>query len=329
MTARDRRTSTLVGWEFDAMRDAGRLPFDPPWTHASWRGEAWTSGDAAGPPTVGAVLSWNAETPAGAGIAFDLGVRIEGTWSPWTPMGEWGSASPDRQPDGPIHRAIDVASWERPADAVRVRGRLRPDSAGRMPRVRRVVVACDQPAVEVAGPEPPHGGPFVQPVPFRSQMTEAPEIAKRICGPTSLAMHLASREPGVLTADIAAEAVDTAHDVYGNWAHLAAVAGEHGRVAWVERFARLADVEMRLTAGYGAVLSVAYEPGELDGSPIPRTDGHLLVLRGWNAAGDPVCNDPAFPDRRGDGVVYPRRRFERAWADHGGATILLRSERGE
>ena len=328
MSALDRRTSALIGWAF-GVPDEGRRPFDPQWRRASWRRDTWTSDDGVIPTATGMVLAWNAETPPGAGLAFSASARIDGEWSPWTPAGEWGCVPPVRQSEGPVRREIDVLSWVGRADAVRLRARRTPNDAGKLPRLRRVVVACDRPAEAESCPGPSREGPFVQPIPFRSQMAEAPQIADRICGPTSLAMHLAVREPDVLTADIAAAAFDSVHDIYGNWARLAAVAGERGLVAWIERFACLADVENRLLAGYAAILSVAYEQGELEGSPVARTDGHLLVLRGWDADGSAVCNDPAFPDRRGDGVAYPRSQFQRAWANHGGATILLRPVAGE
>jgi len=317
-------TSALTGWAFAPVSTE---PYDPRWRPASWLDADWASGDVQIAPTRGAVLAWNAVTPPGAAILFEIAARIEGAWSPWTPMGEWGEAPPVAQPDGPVRRNLDVATWEKPADAIRVRGRRLPARNGALADVRRVIIACDAPAAQEPCPGPPAPGPTVFPIPFRSQMDEPPELAPRVCGPTSLAMHLAPALPGLRTADVAAAAFDARHDIYGNWAHLAAVASEHGFAAWIERHACLAEVEARLLAGYGAILSIAYEEGELAGSPIPRTDGHLLVLRGWDDRGDPVLNDPAFPDRRGDGVVYRRSEFERVWGGHGGATILLRPER--
>jgi len=315
--------SARAGWKF-CSTDNG--PFDPEWIPARWDGNEWVSDPVPVAPCTGLILSWNVELPNWSGCSFKVSVRRDGVWSAWTPMGEWGNVFPTRQPDGPIARDVDRAVWDGAADMLRVKARMFPNHDGEQPRLMRVVVACDV-ATDGAGDavsRPPHPERMVQDAPFRSQMTEADDIARRLCGPTSLAMHLSVDYPDTRTSAVATLSFDAVHNVYGNWPHLAAVAGGRGYVAWVERNQWLSDVEARLLSGYGAILSLAYGEGELSGSPVPSTSGHLLVLRGWDDGGDPVCNDPAFSDSRGDGVVYPRAEFERAWREHGGVTILLR-----
>lgn len=312
----------LVGWTFEALTPG---PYDPLWRGASWDGRRWVSEPVDVVPSTELVLSWNAVTPPGSGIAFEVSLRIGGECSNWTPMGNWGDVPPVRPVDSPIKRDVDTATWEGVADAVRVRVHAFGDGE-RLPHLKRIVVSCRGQVEATSRQGPPQPGPFVCHVPFRSQMTEGPELAKRMCGPTSLAMHLATVEPNLPTAQVASAAYDRAHDLYGNWPHLAAVAGERGFVSWVQQFSFLREVEERLLVGYGAILSVAFEEGQLDGAPIPRTNGHLLVLRGWDDEGNPVCNDPAFPDERGDGVRYRRDQLEGVWSRHGGATILLRPE---
>jgi hypothetical protein len=137
-------------------------------------------------------------------------------------------------------------------------------------------------------------------------------------------MALSTRVPGIATSSLAQAAYDPLHDIYGNWARLAAVASQRGMVAWAERLSGLPEVFARIAAGYMVICSIAYEAGDLAGAPMERTSGHLVIVRGWNESGDVVCNDPAFPDARGDGVTYRRSEFERLWLGHGGATILMR-----
>ena len=186
------------------------------------------------------------------------------------------------------------------------------------------MVACDEEARPRHPSDPPVPGPYFQDIPFHSQFDGNDDIAHRICGPTSLAMHLAADGVEVSPSAIAREAYDCAHDIYGNWSRLCAVAGVHGHLSWARRFATLAGLEAELLAGYRAIVSVSYEKGELDGAPLDRTGGHLIVLRGWDAEGNPVCNDPAFRDRSGDGVVYDRRQFEHVWTAHGGTALVMR-----
>ncbi len=315
-------SENLIGWVFG---DAGRTHhYDPEWRPASFDGDLWESEIVTVPPARGLILSWNAHTPDWSGIGFRVSVRIDGVWTAWVPMGEWRQVFPVRQPEGPVHRDIDTATWDGTADAIRVRARLTSNHRDESPTVRHVVVATIPVSSDETEISPDASDePFDITIPFRSQMDEDPRIAPRICGPTSLTMFLATREPDVTTRTIATLAYDAVHDVYGNWAHLAAVAGEHGYAAWVEQFRRLSDVEDRVRAGFGAILSIAYEQDELTGSPIPRTNGHLVVLRGRTTEGDVICNDPAFPDEHGNGVIYPRTEFERLWANHGGTTILM------
>lgn len=318
-------TRRLVGWTFGPQ---ARARYDPVWRDASWDGCRWTSEPVEVPHSTGLILSWNASAPPGAGIAFEVAVRVAREWSAWTPMGGWGRVPPDTPVDTPIRRDVDTATWDGVADAVMVRAHASA-AGGSRPVLRRVVAFCRGRQGTKRVVDPPRSRPFVQPVPFRSQMEKAPDLGARICGPTSLAMHLAAAVPDLATAEVAAASYDPVHDLYGNWPRLAAVAGEHGFVSWVEQFPSLREVEKRLLAGYGAILSVAFEAGDLDGAPISRTNGHLLVLRGWDGRGNSVCNDPAFPDERGNGVRYRRDQLACVWLRHGGATILLRRDEAE
>ena len=56
------------------------------------------------------------------------------------------------------------------------------------------------------------------------------------------------------------------------------------------------------------------------------TAGHLLVVVGFDAAGDVVCNDPASHERPSNDevrVVYPRGPFERVWMRSGGLVYVI------
>jgi hypothetical protein len=315
----------LVGWSFTR---SPRGPFDPEWRPASLTGDRWISDPVDVAPSSSLILSWNAVKPHWSGLSLAVAVRLNGVWTDWVPMGEWGQVFPPHQPDGPVQRLADTATCEGTVDAVKARVRLIPNHRRELPELKRLVISLEpvEPPTLQEPSGPPQPGPCIADVPFRSQMTEALHIRKRICGPACLAMHLCIREPEIATRTVATLAYDATRDIYGNWAHISAVAGSRGYAAWAQRLSCLREVEERLLAGYSAIVSIAFEPGALPGSPIPGTSGHLVVLRGWNESGDPVCNDPAFADARGDATVYPRQPFEAAWAGHGGAVILLRPE---
>jgi len=321
--------AATIGWSFDANEPA--WPFDPDWHHAAWQGDAWTSDERAIPPSSRLTLSWNVGPGTGSVMVFDLTVRIGGEWSPWTRVGYSGDAGYSPSPPGPVRVDVDVACWDGQGDRIRVRATRTAAPANEGPGesaadLFRVAASAPRPvdADSVDGRQPPRRSRFVQSVPFRSQMTEDERLAKRLCGPTSLAMIVAASGEEATTAEVAERAFDSDHDLYGNWSSLARAASEYGLAAWVEYLTCLADAERRLEAGYHAILSLAFEEGQIDGTPIARTNGHLLVLRGWSSAGDPICNDPAFADGSGDGIAYPRDQFEDAWLGHGGVAIVVR-----
>lgn len=141
-----------------------------------------------------------------------------------------------------------------------------------------------------------------------------------LCSPTALTMLL--RYYGI-AADIlstAAAVYDRAYNGTGNWAFNVAYASRLGLVGCVAYLRDLNHARALLDAGIPLALSIAWEPGELPGAASSRSDGHLVVLRGFSAEGDPLVNDPARPDLR---ARYPRAAFAAAWLGHGGAAYVL------
>ena len=82
----------------------------------------------------------------------------------------------------------------------------------------------------------------------------------------------------------------------------------------------LVTVEAFIAAGLPVALSISWQGDDLPGAPLARSDGHILVVRGFDARGDVIVNDPAQPAVR---HVYPRAAFARCWLDHGGVALLV------
>jgi hypothetical protein len=308
---------TIAGW---ALIPTRQETFDPAWREVRPAGAVWESQRVPVPHGNEAILSWNVPPEVQPGLAFEMSGQVRGRWSGWTRVGEWGEAPAPGVDDPLLRREVDTVVWDAHVDELRVRVRT---ATGEHLKLDRLVLAfpAAAPKESIALPTT-----FNQELPFRSQRTEDESIGDRICGATCVAMALAPRVPNVTAEAIAKAAYDPVHDIYGNWARLAAAASQHGAVAWVQRLASLDDVFARLVAGYHIICSVAFENGKLTGAPVQNTSGHLVLIRGWNKKGDVVCNDPAFTDSRGDGVVYRRSEFERLWLTHGGAAIILRWE---
>jgi hypothetical protein len=94
----------------------------------------------------------------------------------------------------------------------------------------------------------------------------------------------------------------------------------HSMVARLDSFTQ---VERLVGAGIPVSISIAYEAGELAGGAARRSDGHLIVVKGFSAQGDVVVNDPAFPSDEKVEATYKREELWRAWRHSGGAVYLL------
>src|SRR5207244_11022018 len=136
-------------------------------------------------------------------------------------------------------------------------------------------------------------------VPGGSQMVY-PGGGEAWCSPTSTSMAMAywadragSAELNRAVPEAAAATYDWVYRGSGNWPFNTAWAASWGLEGFVTRFSGIEQIEAWVAAGVPVVLSLAFEPGELANAPLTRTSGHLLLVRGFTADGDPIVNDPA------------------------------------
>jgi uncharacterized protein YvpB len=127
---------------------------------------------------------------------------------------------------------------------------------------------------------------------------------------------------------------DEAYEGTGNWPFNTAYAAHYGLNSAVRVFSSLQDVEKEIRQGRPVVVSIKWDntdanpANDLPGAGIPKTDGHLMVVRGFEADGDVIANDPAVrinltdSDPSNDSVrrVYSRFPFERQWTVASGRT---------
>ena len=267
------------------------------------------------------ILSANAGLPEKTSLSLEAQVLTRGRWSPWFWLGQFStgesqSGSLGVRDVGQVD--VDTLLLEQPAEAFRYRVRLRNDGAAQAP-VLRLVAACvsdrKRPPRWTRGRKPPAGAPWVRDldVPLRSQMVEDASIRGDICSPTAVGMVLSFWNYPVETLQAARGVFDAARGIYGNWAFNAAYAGLFGLDAYVSRLSGLGELESEVAQGRPVVVSVAFEKGELRGAPIPRTRGHLILVRGFDEDGNVIVNDPAAPHPEGVKRTYRREDFLRAW----------------
>ncbi len=297
-----------------------------------------------------AVVSWNIDTPAGAGFWVELrvGRRRDDYWTPYLYLGDWGAAPPGPHLTGCDAGQIDVDYFRSHERFDRVQYRIHAaaaDGGAAGVRVRRVVLCLsDRPEPpaklqqnRAAGAIPAQNLPISHTpahplyisVPFRSQRTEDPALSERICSPTSLATVLQYRGVDLPTVAVAAACHDPAHNIYGNWPRNIQAAYSLGVPGYLARFSGWDQVESLIAAGQPPIISVRFAtPGALTGAPYVTTKGHLLVVCGFDAAGDVRVNDPAAADEQQGRTTYLRRELDQVWlaATGGLAYVLLPRE---
>lgn len=294
-----------------------------------------------------ALISWNVDCPVDASFAVELrvGRAKDEFWSPWLAI------TPPRGPDIKFEGGdpnndfvsvqfnsldaqfeggrVDVDCFRSPETWDRIQYRLQADCNGGKPDVdvevivRRVVLCLSRRTDEVPATSRAPSEHARIAVPFRSQRSERSDIAGKICSPTSLAMVMAYRGVDVPTSDVAARVFDKFHEIYGNWPLNVQGAYGFGVPAYLARFSKWSEVEALIAAGQPLVISIAAKEGELDGAPYKATDGHLLVLCGFDAKGDALVNDPAAVDAEHGQVTYRRDQIEHVWMQRGGTAYVL------
>jgi hypothetical protein len=111
----------------------------------------------------------------------------------------------------------------------------------------------------------------------------------------------------------------------GNWPFNTAYASAFGLKASVNRFSSLGQVEHWISRGVPVIVNLSWGSGQLDGAPIPTSNGHLLVIRGFHSDGERIIvNDPAADSNSGVKRLYNRQQFADAWfRDSGGIAYLV------
>jgi hypothetical protein len=127
------------------------------------------------------------------------------------------------------------------------------------------------------------------------------------------------------SVDFAARSTyDAAYRGTGNWPFNTAYAGRFGLDAFVTQLRSLTEAEGFVRAGIPLVASIASRPGELDGFLFSGgTNGHLVVIVGFDTAGNPIVNDPAAWTDASVRRVYNRAQFERVWLRGSAGTVYV------
>lgn len=331
----------------DPYGSSGRLAYD--------RGQWFSPWVRPGFGLTELIASYNASTPVGTFIEISArGRSAAGQQSSWDSLGRW--ASHDRrfhrmslgaQADDLSRIAVDtlVTSPGVRLDSWQLRVSLfRRTDSGKTPTLTMVGALASQLPATSPTSQPRAGGGVSLAVPKFSQMIHAGEYpqwdggGEAWCSPTSTSMLLAywgtgptPRQYAWVNGDYRQPWVDYAarhtfawgYDGTGDWPFNTAYAGGFGLDSFVTRLRSLREAELFIRAGIPLVASIGFDEGELDGSPLNSTSGHVLIIRGFTETGRVMVNDPAAATARGVRRVYDRSQFEDAWLDTSGGVVYV------
>ena len=301
------------------------------------------------------VSSWNVDTPPGTWLEVRMqGVTDRGTETKWYVMGRWAygdetilRTSVGGQGDADGYVAIDTFfAKDHPLTRYRLQVTLfRTGATVATPTLRSVgAVASNAPNEKPAIPSAPGVGRGIElAVPTYSQEIHAGEYpqydggGEAWCSPTSTAMVVAYFGAGPTAAETswvgypdpwvdytARYTYDYHYHGTGNWPFNTAYAAARGLDAEVTQLRSLAEAEQFIAAGIPLVASIAANPNKLTGFLFDKgTNGHLLVIVGFTAGGDPIVNDPASTSDATVRHVYDRAEFERAWLPATGGIVYV------
>ncbi len=277
-----------------------------------------------------AIASWEAATPPDTWVEVALSAKIGSRWTKEYVLGVWsyGNEAVDRksidgQADADGDVATDTLVLTGDATAFKLRVTLFAAPGASTPRLRALGVVTS--GNDVPPALTPLGAASAIDVPMRSQY-EYPAGGETWCSPTSTSMVLAYWGIDVPVPDAAAATYDAVYAGTGNWPFNTAWASAEGDGAiraFVTRLWRIEQLERLTAAGFPVVVSARWSAGEMTGSPLSSTPGHLLVVRGFDANGDVLVNEPAGPDDLNVRYTYARAQFDAAWAAPGRTVYLI------
>jgi len=285
-----------------------------------------------------AIASWNASTPDGSWVEVQFRAQYGTRWSKWYVLGIWASNystiqrhSVNLQGDSDGFVAVDTfVSSAKKATTNKFQVKLRLFSAnGSIPSVKNASVAYSTEAPKKASVSTGDSSLWNTSidVPECSQMVY-PDGGEVWCSPTSTSMVLAHWDNYVGPCEPRVRAAvdgvfDWVYDGHGNWPFNTAYAASQGYEGYVARFTSLATAEKYVAAGVPVIMSIAWGNGDLTGADIDSTNGHLFVLVGFDASGNPIVNDPASPTDESVQHTYLRSELEPLWLQASGGTVYL------
>lgn len=149
--------------------------------------------------------------------------------------------------------------------------------------------------------------------PLSQKEFEDKKLRNIICSATSVAMVLDYFGKLTSLKSVCTGVKDEQAGIFGNWPLNIAYASQQGLKGAVVHCASLAQAEGEILQARPLIVSIAFKNKALKNSPQTQTDGHLVVIAGFDEKGNPIVYDPAAPSAKTVRRVYDRKQFAAAW----------------
>jgi hypothetical protein len=285
------------------------------------------------------VPSWDAFTPTDSAIEVRLRLKYADHESNWYRIALWDSAgagsrrtSFGTQRDEDAYVATDTLVLRPGAESLQVAVVFLSAPDGELPQLKSLTLSCSG---KVCRAEAKTSHPVSSlELPYFSQFSYDEEDGW--CSPTSLSMVLGYWyqqtakpslapfvDPQAVPRLVAPAVYDVTYQGYGNWAFNVAYAATLGLESFVTRMESIDQLEEWLALGIPVIMSIAWKEGQLEGAPIPKSNGHLIVAIGIDQAGDVIVADPAAKELDQVRRTYKREQLESCWLRPHGTTYLI------
>lgn|GEM_PF-212267 len=264
--------------------------------------------------------SWNGTAPGDSG-GFRVLIRVPYLtgWSPWLDVGYWKAnlwpSKTTRFGGGWIN--VDIVELYYYTDQWQFAVELKRSTAGvTSPTLSllsffvsdsRTTQNIDYNIILADKPEQ-----IFIPTTFLPQYRLSNEIGGSICSPTTVSMILLSYNISVDPLQFAWDTYDPYWKMFGVWPRVVQNASEYGVVGTVSRYRSWSQAREVLAKGGRIGMSIGR----------PLYEGHLVMLAGFTANGDPIVHDPA---RTYDGYahVFNKNDLSHSWFDKGGVAYTF------
>lgn len=267
------------------------------------------------------IISWNIMRPQYGEFAILVSVKIDAQWTPWFQYAFWGCSGQRggdvRDADFPLQVNQDILQLLNSQTATGLRICITASEGASLDECYSIhactsLLRTFRPSDKL---QAQHSIDLN--VPLISQMQLPHPRCHDMCSAvaTSSVVSYLLNKNRIDPIFFALQARDEAFNIFGNWvlntAHASAILGK-GWQCWVQRLTGFGEIYERLLADTPVVVSVR---GPLEGSALPYSQGHLLVVKGYREQDRKVlCMDPAFSTDATTNVSYTLNDFMEAWS---------------